>query len=237
MPFAGPEPADLANVRALNQSFVDLIRSRRARCGSHGERIASLDGRRSKRLAGCPFLLYSLSEHDAARWERGFEGAGQEDLVDALARPGDELARLGLVTLGFLWQFARRRPYAARVVSGAPLEWCEKLADSTLVGASRFVANEPGLIDLRLADDDAFWRKLLVAGTSHERDVRDAAQLSALHTLLTRTADDVNLRLPVAARAMGPEQSAVLKSGPRGYNTRPDESPIHKIADKDLRQR
>ncbi len=237
MPFAGPEPADLANVRALNRTFIDLVRSQRARCGSQGERVAALDRRRSERLAGCPFLLYSLSEHDAARWARGFEGARQQDLVDALARPGDELVRLGIVTLGFLWQFARRRPYAARVVSGAPLEWCETLAESTLVGASQFVATEPGLIELRLAGDEAFWRKLLVAGTSHERDVREAAQLSALHTLLTNTADDVRLRLPVAARSMSPDPSAVLKSGSHGYNTRPDESSVHKIADQDVRQR
>ena len=237
MPFRGPEPADLANVRALNQTFIDLVRSGRARCGGQGDGIAALDRRRSERLAGCPFLLYSLSEHDEERWERGFETVAQQDLVDVLARPGDELVRLGLVTLGFLWQFAQRRPYAARVVSGAPLAWCEMLGESTLVGASQFVANEPGLIGLRLAEDAGFWRKLLVAGTSHEQEVRDAAQLSALATLLTRTADDIQLRLPVAARSMPSTQSAVLKSGQRGYNTRPDESPVHKIADEDLRQR
>ncbi len=237
MPFSGPEPADLANVRALNRAFIDLVRNRRAICGAQGDRIAALDRRRPERLSGCPFLLYSMSEHDKPRWKRGFESMAQQDLVDALARPGDDLIRLGLVTLGFLWQFARRRPYAARVVSGAPLTWCEMLAESTLVGASQFVANETGLIGLRLADDDAFWRKLLVAGTSHEPEVRDAAQLSALHALLTRTADDIQLRLPVAARSLSPDQSAVLKSGPRGYNTRPDESAVHKIADQDLSQR
>ncbi len=237
MPFTGPEPADLANVRALNSTFIDLVRSRRARCGGQGDRIAALDRRRAERLSGCPFLLYSLGEHDAARWERGFETVAQQDLVDVLARPGDELVRLGLVTLGFLWQFAQRQPYAARVVSGAPLAWCEMLADSTLIGASQFVANEPGLIGLRLAEDDNFWRKLLVAGTSHEREVRDAAQLSALHTLLTRSADEIQLRMPVAARSMQPGQSAVLKSERRGYNTRPDESPVHTIADENLRQR
>ena len=237
MTFRGPEPADLANVRALNLSFIDLVRNRRARCGGQGDRIAALDRRRSERLAGCPFLLYSLSEHDAVRWERGFDAAAQQDLVDVLARPGDELVRLGIVTLGFLWQFARRRPYAARVVSGAPLAWCGMLADSTLIGASHFVANEPGIIGLRLAEDAAFWRKLLVAGTSHEQEVRDAAQLSAMHTLLTRTADDIQLRLPVAARSKPAAQSAVLKSEARGYNTRPDESSVHKIADEDVRQR
>ncbi len=235
MPFRGPEPADLDNVRALNRTFIDLVRSGRARCGGQGERIAALDRRRSARLAGCPFLLYSLSEHDTVRWERGFETAVQQDLVDVLARPGDELVRLGLVTLGFLWQFAQRRPYAARVVSGAPLTWCEMLGESTLIGASQFVANEPGLIGLRLADDTMFWRKLLVAGTSHEQEVRDAAQLSALHTLLTKTADDIKLRLPVAARSMPAGKTAVLKSEPHGYNTPPDESPVHKIADEDLR--
>ncbi len=237
MLFSGPEPADLANVRALNGAFIDLVRQRRARCNDPGGRIAALDERRTAHLAGCPFLLFSLSEHDSSLWERAFDGDTQQDLVAALAKPNDELVRLALVTLGFLWQFARRRPYAARVVSGAPLAWCERLAASTLVDASQFAASEPGLVDLRLADDEAFWRKLLVAGTSDEREVREAAQLSALHTVLTMTGEDVRVRLPVAARSMSSEQSAVLKSDSRGYNTRPDDSPVHQIADQDLRQR
>lgn len=235
MPFRGPEAADLANVRALNRTFIDLIRAERAHCGGQGERVAALDRRRAERLAECPFLLYSLSEHDTLRWQRGFDTVAQQDLVDVLARPGDELVRLGLVSLGFLWQFARRRPYAARVVSGAPLVWCEMLAESTLVGASQFVADEPGLVGLRLAEDSDFWRKLLVAGTNCDQQVRRAAQLSALHTLLTKTTDDIRLRLPVAARSMTAANPAVLKSGRRGYNTRPDESPVHQIADEDLR--
>ena len=98
MDFQPPEPADLANVRALNIAFVDALCAKTL----PDRLIATIpDGlqavcghtQAAQRLYSCPFLLFSLAEHDMPRWNRLFERprASRPDLVDAMAGNGEEM--------------------------------------------------------------------------------------------------------------------------------------------------
>ncbi|MDX1518131.1 MAG: hypothetical protein R3288_14900, partial [Woeseiaceae bacterium] len=203
------------------------------------------DPRAPARLTRCPFLLFSLAEDDAPRWNRLFERTrmSRPDLVDAMADGPDTLAPVVLAALGFLWQLARRRPYAARVVSGASLAWCERLAEATLVDLFRFAVSEHDLVGFRNGADAAFWRRLLVSATSARKSVRRAARLAALQSLLTRMQAGSYQRLAAAACSLpAPARKVadtVLVSKPRarGYNTPPDDSAKDKKPHKNLRKR
>ena len=250
MDFQPPEPADLANVYALNAAFVDAVRARSlparlSRAVPHDLREACVDSSTSARLTRCPFLLFSLSEDDVPRWNRLFERPrpAQPDLVDAMAGNPDGISPVMLAALGFLWHLARRRPYAARVVSGASLAWCERLAESTLVDVYRFAVAEDDLVGLQNGGDAAFWRRLLVSATSAEKAVRRAARLSALQSLLTGSRTGTYQRLAAAACSMPAparkvaDTSLVSKQRARGYNTPPDDSAKDKKPHKNLRKR
>lgn len=250
MDFQPPEPADLANVHALNTAFIDALCTKslpRRLLSSvpEGLQAACSDARAPARLRRCPFLLFSLAEHDALRWNRLFERprSTRPDLVDAMAGNGDALTPVVLAALGFLWHLARRRPYAARVVSGASLNWCERLSESTLVDVYRFAVAEDGLIGFCNGGDAAFWRRLLVSATSNERAVRRAARLAALQTLLTETQAGAYQRpaaaacsMPAPARKVA-DKALVSKQRARGYNTPPDDSATDKKPHKNLRKR
>ena len=78
MEFQGPAARDLANVCALNQAFLDVLRnadeqSMRAPSTSDGlvKKLVALGTRRSDRLAECPFLLFALAESEEWRWGHG----------------------------------------------------------------------------------------------------------------------------------------------------------------------
>lgn len=250
MDFQPPEPADLANVRALNTAFVDALCAktlpdRLLATIPDGLLAACGDARAPHRLRRCPFLLFSLAEHDMPRWNRLFERpqGSRPDLVDAMAGNTATLAPVVLAALGFLWHLARRRPYAARVVSGASLAWCERLSESTLVDVHRFAIAEDSLIGFRNGGDAAFWRRLLVSATSDEKPVRRAARLAALQTLLTQTSAGTYQRLAAAACSMPAparkvaDKSPVSKQQVRGYNTPPDDRAADKKPHKNLRKR
>jgi hypothetical protein len=200
MHFQGPLPEDLDNVYSLNRAFLDLERRDAIRLpdklATHFDRLDDLERRR---LARSPFLLFSIAETEPDRWERLFEGGFERDLVDRVALPAAELAELASAATGFLWQLAGRNPYAVRVMSGASLDWCERLAARPLVEAVRFVCSESELIAPRLAEHALFWHRLLVAGTSTQKDVRRAARLSALQALLATRSDERYRRIPAAA--------------------------------------
>ena len=192
MDFQGPEAADLANVHALNLGFLKLLRSHEAVLAATNSaaisvlsKLGALSGARVDRIARCPFLVYSLAEADDRRWTTLFDDNDQQDLIDQLQKPPDAAALLAAATLGFLWELARRNPYATRLVSGAPLGWCEQLADSTPYRLFRFAAMQSNLLAPRLATQGLFWEKLLGAGTSSHAEIREAAQLCALQTVLT----------------------------------------------------
>jgi hypothetical protein len=118
--------------------------------------------------------------------------------------PPPRVAELAAATLGFLWQLARRDAYAARVLSGASIEWCERLAGSLLLDVLAFGTRDPELLRLRLAAHPTFWNKLLAAGTGGEREVRLAARACALQTALTSRDEVLSLPRRAAARTTGP---------------------------------
>jgi len=209
MEFQGPAVRDLSNVYALNLSFLRLlgdqdqlrVREQPATCALLGKLIA-LDSRRSDRLAQCPFLLFALPESEDWRWERLFDTEVQADLIDTLDGSPAPIARLAAASLGFLWELAKRNPYAARLVSGASLSWCEQLADSSPVRLFQFAASERNLLTPRLATRTEFWAKLLSAGSGEDQEIRHAAQLCALQTVLTRQRSDRYRQLQSAACSM-----------------------------------
>ena len=244
MDFQPPETVDLTNVYSLNRAFLTLLTSGGEALGNREPRpvafvagLGKLDRRRRRRLAETPFLLFSLAENDVPRWRPVFTGAREIDMFDNLDRPTVDEARIVQAAIGFLWQLAKKRPYAARVISGASYYWCERLALCTLVDLFNFAANEPRLLTLRMADNAALWHKLVVGGTSDDVNIRATAKLSALQTVLTMIGDESSERLPAAACSMPApstrvaERAAVSQDTARGYNTPPDESAVDKKPD------
>jgi hypothetical protein len=193
MEYEGPEPADLANVEALNRAFLRWLRTRAKRRAAD-DRVAALARRISalkeceiERLSRAPFLLMTVGERDERRWQEVFGNRANVDLLDTDYSPDRVEGRIVMATVGFLWHLARRNPYAARLVSGTSLEWCDQLARQPIAALfDQIEALAPPMP--RLADDGDFWRKLLNAGTSVRKDIRLAARLSALQTVITRSA-------------------------------------------------
>lgn len=250
MDFQPPDPADLDNVHALNRAFLGYVRHANRSAAmldqlsdKLAESLLQLTPNGSQWLAKSPFLIFSLAENDHTRWRRLFEGRANEDLISVLDKPNDAEARLVSAALSFLWQLSIRRPYAARVVSGASLSWCECLADSTLLDLFHHAATESGLLSFRMPNSAGFWGRLVAAGTSDEEPVRRAARLSALQSMLTKRHDDHYCGLRAAACSMPmpalqvTEQTNVSKSQARGYNTPPDESTVNKKPDEDVCER
>lgn len=244
MDFQPPDTADLTNVYSLNRAFLDLLASATRPLGDPEprsaaciRRIRQLDQRHRLRLAETPFLLFSLAENDAARWRPVFDSGYEADMFDRLDEPAADESRIVQAAVGFLWQLANKRPYAARVVSGATYYWCERLSVCTLVDLFDFAATEPRLLTMRLVNHAALWRKLIVGGTSDDANVRAAAKLSALQTVLTRIDDEPRERLLAAACSMPnpstrvAERTTMSRNTARGYNTPPDESAVHKKPD------
>lgn len=252
MDFQPPDPADLANVYALNAAFLDALRTKtapdRLRTAVPDDlqpALASTDAKVLHRLHRCPFLLFSLAERDSVRWTRLFDRPrpSELDLIDALPPAIDAPVPVILAALGFLWQLARRQPYAARVVSGASLGWCERLSGCTLIDIHRFALAETGLLGFRHGGDATFWRRLLLSATSEEKSVRQAARLAALQMLLTEAHADryramaaAACALPVPPRKVA-DKALVSKRKTRGYNTPPDESATDLKPHKNLRKR
>jgi len=193
MDFLGPEAADFANVRALNHAF--LLRLRDSRQGQTlrqplpadvAQLVQAMTNLQIERLALSPFLLLSLRERDENSWYSLESNQETLDLFSNATRQSDELL---MTAVSFLWQLAGRNPYAARLVSGATLGWCERLADCTLLHVLRTAAERDGLMQARFATDGDFWRKLLGSGLSSEERVRHSAHVTCLQWLLTDDPD------------------------------------------------
>ena len=191
MDYRGPEAADFANVESLNRAFLLLLRStatgRRTRqqlATPIQELIRGLTDLHIERLSVVPFLLLSLHERDDRYWHAVVGDEVNSDLLTS-SRGNTEAEQLGVAGVAFLWQLARRNPYAARLVSGATLGWCEQLADCTLLHLLQRAASRLDLLQPRLPDNIDFWNKLLGPGLSSEQDVRTAAHVAALQTILT----------------------------------------------------
>jgi len=191
MNFTGPEPTDLVNVKSLNHAF--LLQLRASSSGRQWRRrlptavqlmVKGLTDLQIGRLSATPFLLMSLRERDADYWHVLTTDDSNPDLLLATDRNADSES-LSMAGLAFLWALAGRNPYAARLVSGATLNWCEHLADCILLQLLQRTAGRHDLLQPRLAGSEEFWNKLLGPGLSSERDVRKAAHLTALQSILT----------------------------------------------------
>ncbi len=128
----------------------------------------------------------SFAENDEARWQALFAERRTRDLLECLQLRDEAASGLVAAGLGFLWQLAQRNPYAARLVSGASLSWCEQLAACTLMDLFSRALEDQALLAPRMADKPDIWNRLLTAGVSNRRHARHAARVSALQTLLTR---------------------------------------------------
>jgi len=204
MDYSGPEAADFANVISLNHAFLSSLRrparGRQLR-GHMTPRVRSLirglTDLQIQRLSATPFMLMSLRERDATYWQSLCADDANEDLFRGAAEPDTEL----LVTAGiaFLWQLARRNPYAARLLSGATTRWCEQLTNRSLLQLLQQTSRRNDLLQPRLPDSDDFWNKLLGPGLSSEAPVRNAAYLAALQSILAE--DPVAQYRPIKAAA------------------------------------
>lgn len=226
MEFSGPEPADFANVRALNSAFLELLcqprggKSLRCQFSPAVEPlVAGLTGLQIGRLAEAPFLLFSLREFDNNYWNGIFSSDPSGDLFTPNELPSNTTQQIIAATIGFLWQLASRNPYAARIASGASLNWCEQLADCTLLQVLQCCVGRTDLLVPRLVDNGNLWRKLLSAGISSEPEIRAAAQQSALQTLLTGSNDSSYHPLRAAACRL-PANSLQVAEAPTSRSRR-----------------
>ena len=211
MQYHGPDPADLANVFVLNNAFIAWQRTRPPEESRERDlppeiraRFDALNCEQRVRLGRTPFLLMSLAEGDDVRWQALFAERQTRDLLECLRIRDDEASGLIAAGLGFLWQLAQRNPYAARLVSGASLSWCEQLSACTLMDLYSRALEDSTLLAPRMADQPDIWNRLLTAGVSNRRHARHAARVSALQTMLTRRPLHRNRSLPAAACKLPP---------------------------------
>lgn len=203
MNYRGPESGEFADVEALNYAYLDHLRRTPGRAAALsrelGERLAALAAVERTRLAQAPFLLFSLHEDDAAYWGRLLAGRTSGDLFGNSPKRSAEATRIAAAALAYVWQLSRQDPHLARLVSGASPQWCEMLAARPLVELLDRCTARDDLLELRRGDDHDFWRRLLGAGTSEVDALRNAAHISALQVVLTRTARKAARRFEAAA--------------------------------------
>lgn len=208
MEYPGPARTDFLNVRSLNGEFLQWLGRRNVAAAplnklptDLAKRLAGLRLAERQRLAATPFLLFSFRERDDDFWSRLLRSSGTPDLLVAAAPSDDAEARLIAAGLGFVWQLARQNAYAARLICGASLHWCEQLAEKTLVDVMNVAAVSPNLLKLRETRNRPLWHKLLNSGIQAEREVRHAAHISALQCVLTAAQRSHAVRPALAARA------------------------------------
>ena len=185
--FLSPGKHEYANVRALNMAWL----------------LATTDmkGPQRGRMASTPFLLFSMRENDLSWWEAALSEDSQQDLLAAAPEITAEIAAVQMAALAFLWQLIRSNPYAARVISGASMAWCDRLADLPLVSLLEKAAWRGDLTvpRLRVTEDST---EQVQCVTSSRQAVRDASQRVALQDLLTNARSNEYSALPAAACAM-----------------------------------
>lgn len=187
MILEGPGHNDFTNIRALNSEFVKIICARPALSGlgdTHQRRLHSLRHRQRDWLANAPFLLFSLYEHEAARWQQILADQPCGNLFDVDEDPG-ALHELAAAAAGFLWQLSRQNPHAARMISGASPAWCDLVAAATYIDLLYRVRRQRVPIAARQAGGVDLWERLLGPGVSPEADIRSAAHIAALQSVLT----------------------------------------------------
>ena len=232
MDFPGPDPADFAQVEALNREFLDYLAGPGRRLAGGlpsglSAALAGTDASARARIAQCPFFLFSLGQNDNRLWSPLFAGEPRPDLVDALGRPPSVETRIVCAALAFLWPYAVHNPYAARVLSGAGNDWCERIADCALVDLIEYA----GRAGRAVATAPLGQHRFLAPAAGHRslRRRRNSASGAAwaLQSILTRPTESAALRLPAAACSMPvpamqvTDRSSVSHSTSRRYNTPP----------------
>jgi len=156
MDFSGPQKAEFNNVRSLNLAFLDSLRTSpdaavllEAFSPKLRPLVSGLTDLQSRRLAETPFLLLSLREQDDDYWSVLFADDPNGDLF-AVGPTGGRDRHLAAAALGFLWQLAQHNPYAVRLVSGATINWCERLANCTLLRLLQRTADRTDLLRPRI---------------------------------------------------------------------------------------
>ena len=190
MNYEGLTTDDLANVTALNRAWLGL--------GNRQFGADRMSPIRRERLAGVPFLLFSFREHDDGLWRRLLRDEPQADLIEDGPIDDPGLRSLQVAGLAFLWNLARRNPYVARIISGATLDWCDRLARSTAADLL-CKAGHRLIICERFAADDVRLERLRECGAGVDAALREATQLGVLQSLLTQARDVRYSRLPAAA--------------------------------------
>ena len=208
MAFDGPEKSDFDNIVPLNQQFLELLRKETGLRGcivelseSQRDRLVTLDRSEALRLARTPFLLFSFREHDDVYWDRILTEPVSPGLFQG--RVSDNVKTLMSSALGFIWHLAQRDPFTLRLFSGAPLSWCESIADLTLHHLLDAVQRSNDLPVLRFAYHRELWRSLLYGGVSDKELVRMAAQMSGLQIVLSRSQQSTQWAR--AARSLRPQ--------------------------------
>ncbi|MDH3616111.1 MAG: hypothetical protein OEQ90_06525 [Gammaproteobacteria bacterium] len=201
MEYQGPTADDLANIEALNRFFLGVVSESDAAVFA-GIAARRLTEKQRLWLASAPFLLFSLREQDNDYWQHILTDDPQIDLIDNGDPPDQRIGQLQMAALGFLWQLVRRNPYAARIISGAPVSWCEQLAGFTLLSLLQRAAPRGDLLCIRFPDEDNLWRRLLGHGVSSRRQIRLTSHHSALQAMLTRRQEPHYDRLSAAACTM-----------------------------------
>ena len=187
MILEGPERADFANVRALNREFVRILITDPGPLGldeALRRRVRTLGRRQREWLSSVPFLLFSIYEDDQDRWQRMLADEPQPDLFTGRAEQG-AVQELAAAAAGFLWQLSRQNAHAARMVSGASVWWCARIAAATYFELLSRVRRQRQPITARQAAGANIWERLLGPGISSESDIRGAAHIAALQTVLT----------------------------------------------------
>ena len=171
--FQGPTADDYANVRALNAAFLKAT--------------SALNNAQQQRLVSTPFLLFSVREQDLSWWDRAVAENGQADLMDEPDLENPLLRQLQFAVLSFLWHLGRRNAYAARVITGASVAWCERIAELPLVTLLNRIGSRSDLITSRLDDTGTLGDHLMVGAGSAVDNVRRSSRYTALQVLLTST--------------------------------------------------
>jgi hypothetical protein len=201
MDYQGPTKDDLENIAALNRSFLGAVSDSRDAAFTVFATY-KIDGAERRRLADAPFLLFSFREQESEYWQHLLDDDPQIDLIDAGDRPDKAVQALQTAGIGFLWQLARRNPYAVRLACGATLDWCERLAELTLVALLHRTAQRGDLLQLRFADNNDVWRRLLGTGSAASPSARRSSHHFALQVMLTRRNAQHRNRQSAAACAM-----------------------------------
>lgn len=198
MDYQGPTAEDLRNIRALNIAF--LRATNRSDCtldnGITSQRLTEMQIRR---LGEAPFLLFSFREQDAEFWKRVLTGDSQQDLLQPAVQPGAGLHELQVAGLGFVWQLSRRNPYVARLACGATAQWCESIAQLTIVDLIGRAAGRSDLTVPRFDAGDHVGHRLGKSGISARRKLQHMSQQFALQAMLTGSSAAQYEKLPAAA--------------------------------------